>query len=59
MKTITFDEAKYKLVPIEPSQEMLNAGCEAGLAIEVLMDDTPFSCDRAVYQAMVEKAPAI
>lgn len=40
-------------VPIEPTREMLMAGCEAGLDIKTLMDDEPFSTDKAVYKAMI------
>lgn len=31
MKTITFDETKWKLVPVEPTEEMVNAGNKARL----------------------------
>ena len=59
MKTITFDETKFKIVPIEPTEEMLSAGCEAGLDISTLIDDTRFACDRAVWDAMLRKAPQL
>ncbi len=41
-------------VPIEPTDEMLMAGCEAGLDIKTLMDDEPFATDKAVYKAMIK-----
>lgn len=41
-------------VPIEPTDEMLIAGCEAGLDIKTLMDDAPFATDKAVYKAMIK-----
>lgn len=44
-------------VPIEPTEEMLRAGCEAGLDFKTLMDDTPYSTDLAVYKAMLQAAP--
>lgn len=59
MRTITFDESKFQLVPKEPTQEMLAAGCEAGLDISVLLDDTRYSTDRACYLAMLAKAPQL
>lgn len=48
----------WKLVPIEPTEEMLKAACEAALSTEVLLDDTRFSCDRAGYAAAIAAAPA-
>lgn len=44
----------YALVPIEPTEAMLKAGCEAGLDIHALMDDELFSTDKAVYKAMIK-----
>lgn len=41
-------------VPIEPTEEMLRAGCEAGLDFKTLMDDTPYATDLAVYKAMIK-----
>lgn len=48
------DEPKLAMVPIEPTAEMLKAGCEAGLATATLLDDTRFACERAVWAAMVK-----
>lgn len=41
-------------VPIEPTEEMLRVGCEAGLDFKTLMDDTPYATDLAVYKAMIK-----
>lgn len=49
--------AGWKLVPIEPTEEMLKAACERALSFEVLMDDTRFACDRASYAAAIAAAP--
>lgn len=46
-------------VPIEPTEEMLRAGCEAGLDFKTLMDDTPYSTDLAAYKAMISAAPTL
>jgi len=48
-----------KLMPQEPTEEMLKAGCEAGISMEVLQDDTPYATDLAVYKAMFNAAPTI
>ncbi len=48
-----------KLLPQEPTEEMLKAGCEAGISMQVLLDDTPYATDLAVYKAMFEAAPSI
>lgn len=32
MKTITYDETKYQLVPIEPTEEMIEGVCKIMLA---------------------------
>lgn len=45
----------YALVPLEPTEEMLKAGCETGLDINTLMDDAIFSTDKAVYKAMINQ----
>lgn len=47
----------WKLVPIEPTEEMLTAACAAALSTEVLLDDTRFACDRASYAAAIANAP--
>lgn len=48
-----------KTVPLEPTPEMLRAGNRASLALEVLLDDEPFSCERATYLAMIAAAPEV
>lgn len=52
------DAVTTKTVPLEPTPEMLRAGNRASLDLEVLLDDEPFSCERATYVAMVAAAPA-
>lgn len=47
----------WKLVPIEPTEEMLAAACERAQSFEVLLDDTRFACDRASYAAAIAAAP--
>lgn len=59
MKTITFDETKFALVPIEPTQQMLYKGSEAGLDMETLLDDTRFICELRIWQAMIREAPQL
>lgn len=49
----------WVLVPREPTDDMLRKGAEAGLSITVLLDDTPFACDRAVYAAMLSASPSV
>lgn len=53
----TVQHEGWKLVPIEPTEEMLRAGCEAGLDFKTLMDDTPYATDLATYKAMISAAP--
>lgn len=43
----------YTIVPVEPTQQMLSEGCKAGLSNSALFDDTRFSCERAVWAAML------
>ena len=60
MKTITYDETTWKLVPIEPTQEMKTAA----IGVEVYQDSPP-STDcltweeaGAIYAAMLAAAAA-
>lgn len=48
---------KWKLVPVDPTQQQLAAACKAALSTEVLFDDTRFACDRAGYVAALAAAP--
>ena len=48
MKTITFDEAKWQLVPKEPTQKMLNSAWDNMVYRTEMM---------ASYQAMLAAAP--
>lgn len=57
MKTITFDETKFQLVPKVPTPQMLEEGCKAGLDLTCLLDDTRFSTEIAIYGAMLKHAP--
>jgi hypothetical protein len=52
------DQIIWKLVPLTPTPQMLERGCAAGLSTGVLLDDTRFSCEIAVWAAMLETAPA-
>ena len=59
MKTVAFDETKWKLVPIEPTPSMKTAG----IGVEVYQDSPP-STDcltweevGAIYAAMLAAAP--
>lgn len=47
MKTVTFDESVWQLVPVEPTIEMISAATR---------DSVGFGT-RAVYQAMLAAAP--
>lgn len=49
--------AGWVMVPREPTQEMLLKGCEAGLALDALLDDGRFACERRQYAAMLAAAP--
>lgn len=48
---------RHLLVPLKPTQAMLEAGNEASLSTEALLDDTRFSCVNAMWAAMLEKIP--
>ena len=48
MKTVTFDEEKWQLVPKEPTQDMIIAGGYAG----------PFSTV-GIYKAFIKAAPQL
>lgn len=41
----------------EPTVSMLAAGNEAGLSFAALLDDAPFSCERATITAAILAAP--
>ena len=43
----------WALVPEEPPEAMLAKMCEASLAMEVLLDDTRFACERALWEAAI------
>ena len=45
------------LMPITPTREMLAEGCKRAIDFEVLVDDTPFSCEMAVWRGFVAKRP--
>ncbi len=49
----SLDDGGWVRVPREPTDDMLVAGNKAALAIETLLDDTRFSCERATYKAMI------
>lgn len=52
MKTVAFDETKWKLVPIEPTEVMKHAGRAAGWSNAVAYNET-----RDIYRAMLAAAP--
>ena len=58
LRTITFDDSIYKLVPLEPSNEMLDASWKyhssSKYAECVLPDDVT---DAECYKAMIAAAP--
>lgn len=49
----------WRLVPCEPTPEMLAAANKASLSTAVLLDDTRFACERATYRAMLSAAPSV
>ena len=53
MKTITYDESKWKLVPVEPTEEMLRAGVDAAIAQKNSRPWCP-----PCYRAMLAAAPS-
>lgn len=59
LRTVTYDDSKFKIVPIEPTNGMKNRG----IAVEVYQDSKPdvecltWSEARAIYKAMVSAAP--
>lgn len=44
------------LVPREPTEARLRAGSRASLSTAVLMDDTRYACEAAIYRAMITTA---
>lgn len=61
MKSTTYDETKYVLVPVEPTEEMITAGAHANS--EWLDDAAPLNERRyrdpakSVYRDMLNAAP--
>ncbi len=45
------------LMPEKPTPEMLAEGCKRALSTSVLMDDTRFACEMAVWEGFVAKRP--
>lgn len=52
MKTITYDETKWKLVPIEPTREQISAAQMAWL-------NDPCRLSSTLYRAMLAAAPVL
>lgn len=48
----------WQLVPIEPTEQMLYDACAASLSTGVLLDDTRFACERALWKAALARARA-
>ena len=46
----------WQIVPIEPTEKMLEAGNSASLSLTAILDDTHFSISRADYTAMLAAA---
>jgi hypothetical protein len=46
------------LMPEKPTPEMLAEGCARALSTEVLLDDTRFACESAVWDGFVAKRPS-
>lgn len=59
LKLLLSKKEGFQLVPREPTFEMLSSGCRAGLDVGVLMDDTRFSCEMAVWKAMLANVPGL
>ena len=69
MKTITFDETKWKLVPIEPTKEMVEAALHASIqhvldciadparSSEVGSEENCKKTHASRYQSMISAAP--
>lgn len=55
MKTVTYDETKWKLVPLEPDENMIKAGLDS------VMNDRPLGFAQyrttLAYKAMLSAAP--
>ena len=56
MKTITFDADLYKLVPIEPTEEMCQAGNDCQEADPL---DGPYAAAYEIFKAMLAVSPPI
>jgi NOL1/NOP2/fmu family ribosome biogenesis protein len=54
MKTVTFDETKWKLVPLEPTYEMLDGAYEG---ISLSTAHTNHGVEAHVYHAFISRAP--
>lgn len=58
MKTVTFDESKYALVPVDPTEAMMAAAMNSEDVLFDTEDDTMFRVQHAViWQAMLAAAP--
>jgi hypothetical protein len=45
-------------MPEKPTPEMLAEGCKRAISTEVLLDDTRFACESAVWDGFVAKRPS-
>lgn len=50
-------ERLWQWVPVEPTEQMLAAANRASLSTEVLLDETRYSCDRAMWTGALSAAP--
>lgn len=54
MRTVTYDDTKFKIVPIKPRHEQL---AEIILNIDVLSNKAPFEVAKNIYSAAIAAAP--
>lgn len=57
MKTVTFDETKWKLVPIEPTELMLDSAVELALLTAITKDYRWQQYMSDVWSRMIAAAP--
>lgn len=54
LRTVTYDDSKFKIVPLEPTVEMMN-GCFDGISLSDA--HSPYGVEEHVYSKMIEAAP--
>lgn len=58
MKTVTYDELLWKLVPVEPTEEMLNCGPAPANDAEKFAADLAAGYRKNIWAAMLASTPA-